>query len=157
MFSTEAIVEVVNPDCEMDAGKIVLNLDCNTVTEMELQNFTASVDFKLMFPGDLHGFIAYFDVVFGPETVVMTTVRLFVTSAVESVANRWTLCRAQSPQAIATHWQQTSFYFDEPIKGADHVATTSFRSADTDCVACVVSQRAAKMTPCPQRLSRLAM
>ena len=85
--------QVINPDCEMDAAVPIYSIDCNTVTDAELQAFQSEFSFRAMFPGELHGFCAYFDVVFGPEIVVLST----------------------SPHAVPTHWQQSLFYFDKPV------------------------------------------
>ena len=84
---------MINPDCEMDAAVPIYSIDCNTVTDAELQAFQSEFSFRAMFPGELHGFCAYFDVVFGPEIVVLST----------------------SPHAVPTHWQQSLFYFDKPV------------------------------------------
>ena len=85
--------QVINPDCELDAAVPIYSIDCNTVTDAELQAFQSEFSFRAMFPGELHGFCAYFDVVFGPEIVVLST----------------------SPHAVPTHWQQSLFYFDKPV------------------------------------------
>jgi hypothetical protein len=65
-FGVDCAVNVINPDCEMDAALPIYSIDCNTVTEAELQEFEKDFSFKAMFPGEVHGFCAYFDVVFGP-------------------------------------------------------------------------------------------
>ena len=65
-FGGDCAVNIINPDCEMDAAVPVYSIDCNTVTEAELQEFEKDFAFKAMFPGEVHGFCAYFDVVFGP-------------------------------------------------------------------------------------------
>ena len=77
----------------VDAGKPIYSIDCNTVTESELRQFEKVVTFNAMFPGQLHGFCAFFDVVFGPEIVVLST----------------------SPSHRPTHWAQSQFYFEEPL------------------------------------------
>lgn len=65
-FGADCAVNVINPDCEMDAALPIYSIDCNTVTEAELQEFEKDFSFQAMFPGEVHGFCAYFDVVFGP-------------------------------------------------------------------------------------------
>lgn len=65
-FGVDCAVNIINPDCEMDAAVPIYSIDCNTVTEGELQEFEKEFTFRAMFPGEVHGFCAYFDVVFGP-------------------------------------------------------------------------------------------
>jgi hypothetical protein len=75
---------------------VIVEIDCQTVTEKELEHFDSEFSFKCIYTGEMSGFALWFDCVFdgSQKKVVLKT----------------------GPEAPDTHWKQTLFYFDEMIE-----------------------------------------
>lgn len=90
----ECVVATIHESKLLDAGACVATMDCSSADESgESLVLPAPFEFVLERGGALHGFVAWFDVQFGPEVVMLST----------------------SPDAVPGHWMQTLLYLDEPL------------------------------------------
>eukprot|EP01126_Amoeba_proteus_P021638 TRINITY_DN2201_c0_g1_i5.p1 TRINITY_DN2201_c0_g1~~TRINITY_DN2201_c0_g1_i5.p1 ORF type:complete len:204 (+),score=35.88 TRINITY_DN2201_c0_g1_i5:792-1403(+) len=91
----EAHVEALGPEAELSFPTKVLTIDIGTDSYQDIKNFVLSFTTKTILKGSMHGIMGYFTVDF--------------------VGTDKTITLSTGPCEEPTHWQQTLFFFEDPV------------------------------------------
>lgn len=125
----EPSVETISGENVLTWPFVVKHVDCYTVTTQELESITAKYRFTSMMQAPFHGFAFWFDVVFsGPAIFPSIDHTPSLPGDVSSpdipgsnqrkkrLKSDETIVLSTAPEDAPTHWQQTLFYFYDPIE-----------------------------------------
>lgn len=111
-----AVVEGLTPQNQATRSECVLDIDMATARVADLKSWKAGFRLPVIMGGAVHGFFAFFDVVFEtPRKRKRRRVSEDAKTPIPRARSDGRVVLGTSPYDEPTHWGQTCFLFDSPI------------------------------------------
>eukprot|EP00742_Colponemidia_sp_Colp-10_P003798 GILJ01004045.1.p1 GENE.GILJ01004045.1~~GILJ01004045.1.p1 ORF type:complete len:366 (-),score=49.93 GILJ01004045.1:110-1207(-) len=100
------------PENQLSFGTPVFTMNCNTVTQAELNRVDVTFQLSCIMSGKFCGLAGWFDCWFDFASDMEAAANVMMDAGRDKTSNSIKL--TTNPDAIDTHWKQTLFLFDEP-------------------------------------------